>query len=69
MPILGDLKAQFKEASARYAAANGLERDAGWFMLKMHEEIGELTQAWNRFRGRGAKGGMVGKRTGEGHGG
>jgi NTP pyrophosphatase (non-canonical NTP hydrolase) len=53
--VLNRLKEQFAEASAGYAAANGLARDPDWFVLKMHEEIGELTQIWNKLSGRGRK--------------
>src|SRR5262245_10608788 len=53
--MLSNLKGQFEEASARYAAANGLERDPDWFVLKMHEELGELTQIWNKLSGRGRR--------------
>lgn len=51
--MLNVLSGQFEEASAKYAAANGLRRDPDWFVLKMHEEVGELTQIWNRLSGRG----------------
>ncbi|WP_137135498.1 MazG nucleotide pyrophosphohydrolase domain-containing protein [Rhizobium sp. FKY42] len=55
--MLQDLAARFELASAAYAEANGLHRDDDWFMLKLHEEVGELTQAYNRATGRGrAKG-------------
>jgi NTP pyrophosphatase (non-canonical NTP hydrolase) len=50
-----NLQRQFEIASAAYAAANGLERDSDWFVLKLHEEIGELTQVWNRLSGRGRR--------------
>lgn len=53
--MLDVLRAQFEDASARYAATNGLDRDADWFVLKMHEEIGELTQIWNKLSGRGRR--------------
>jgi NTP pyrophosphatase (non-canonical NTP hydrolase) len=53
--MLNALQAQFEDSSARYAAANGFERDPDWFVLKMHEEIGELTQIWNKLSGRGRK--------------
>jgi NTP pyrophosphatase (non-canonical NTP hydrolase) len=53
--MLRNLSAQFEAASANYAAANGLERDPDWFVLKMHEEIGELTQIWNKLSGRGRR--------------
>ncbi|WP_411969678.1 pyrophosphatase [Rhizobium sp. 3T7] len=32
-----------------------IRRDADWFLLKLQEEIGELTQAWNRVSGRGRR--------------
>lgn len=51
--MLDDLMTAFEAASRRYAEANGLERDPDWFMLKLQEEMGELTQAWNRVTGRG----------------
>jgi NTP pyrophosphatase (non-canonical NTP hydrolase) len=34
---------------------NGIERDDDWFLLKLQEEMGELTQAWNRISGRGRR--------------
>jgi NTP pyrophosphatase (non-canonical NTP hydrolase) len=53
--MLDVLQAQFDEASARYAAANGIERDADWFVLKLVEEVGEVTQVWNKLSGRGRR--------------
>jgi NTP pyrophosphatase (non-canonical NTP hydrolase) len=53
--MLKILKAQFEQASARYAEKNGLTRDPDWFVLKLQEEIGELTQVWNKLSGRGRK--------------
>jgi NTP pyrophosphatase (non-canonical NTP hydrolase) len=55
--MLKTLGTQFEKAWAGYASANGFECDADWFMLKMHEEIGELTQVWNRLRGRARRSG------------
>lgn len=40
------LSDQLEEVSVRYAAANGITRDANWFTLKLQEEVGELTQAF-----------------------
>ncbi|MCX8996380.1 pyrophosphatase [Rhizobiaceae bacterium BDR2-2] len=55
--MFADLQRRFEDASRRYADSNGIRRDADWFLLKLHEEVGELTQAWNRLSGRGrAKG-------------
>jgi NTP pyrophosphatase (non-canonical NTP hydrolase) len=51
--MLRKLADQFEAASGKYAAANGIERDDDWFLLKLQEEMGELTQAWNRLTGRG----------------
>ena len=51
--MLQRLADQFETSSSNYAAANGIERDADWFLLKLQEEMGELTQAWNRLTGRG----------------
>ncbi len=48
-----DLMQQFERASRLYADANGITRDADWFILKLQEEMGEVTQAWNRLSGRG----------------
>lgn len=56
--MLSDLTQQFEKASATYAADNGLERDDDWFVLKLQEEIGELTQIWNKTTGRGRRKGM-----------
>lgn len=51
--MLARLGSQFEIASAGYAREHGIERDPDWFILKMQEEIGELTQAWNKISGRG----------------
>lgn len=53
--MLGKLTEQFEAASADYAETHGMVRDADWFLLKLQEEVGELTQAWNRATGRGRK--------------
>lgn len=57
--MLRHLADQFETASATYAGANGIERDADWFLLKLQEEMGELTQAWNRLTGRGRRKGRT----------
>jgi len=51
--MLEKLATQFEAASVAYATDNGIERDPDWFVLKLQEEMGELTQAWNRSTGRG----------------
>ncbi|MCK3777539.1 pyrophosphatase [Ensifer sesbaniae] len=53
--MLERLGSQFETASAGYAGAHGIERDSDWFILKMQEELGELTQVWNKLSGRGRR--------------
>jgi NTP pyrophosphatase (non-canonical NTP hydrolase) len=53
--MLGKLTEQFEAASADYVETHGMVCDADWFLLKLPEEMGELTQAWNRATGRGRK--------------
>lgn len=53
--MLDKLAGQFEAASVLYADAHGIKRDPDWFLLKLQEEVGELTQAWNRKTGRGRK--------------
>jgi NTP pyrophosphatase (non-canonical NTP hydrolase) len=50
---LAALTARFEAASQAYAAGNAITRDADWFVLKLQEELGELTQAWMKLTGRG----------------
>jgi NTP pyrophosphatase (non-canonical NTP hydrolase) len=40
-----ELTAQVERVSQVYASQFGIDRDANWFVLKLQEEIGELTQA------------------------
>lgn len=35
-----------EQVSKQYAAVNGIRRDDSWFILKLQEEVGELTQAY-----------------------
>lgn len=51
--MLLSMMRQFEAASQKYADENGIARDPFWFMLKLQEEVGEVTQAWNRLTGRG----------------
>ncbi|AYM56460.1 MULTISPECIES: MazG nucleotide pyrophosphohydrolase domain-containing protein [Agrobacterium] len=51
--MFADMMPRFEEASQKYAAENGIFRDPDWYMLKLQEEVGEVTQAWNRLTGRG----------------
>lgn len=56
--MLTDLADEFETASRSYAAAHGISRDAEWFLLKLQEEVGELTQAFNRKTGRARRKGL-----------
>jgi len=43
---LSGLGERVEAVSALYARKFGVERDPDWFMLKLAEEVGELTQAF-----------------------
>jgi len=43
---LRELSLDAEKVSERYAAAFGIRRDDTWFLLKLQEEVGELTQAY-----------------------
>ena len=43
---LSGLGERVEAVSALYARKFGVERDPDWFMLKLTEEVGELTQAF-----------------------
>src|SRR5262245_26998788 len=45
------LSEQVEQVSAGYAAAFGIDRDEPWYLLKLQEEMGELTQAYLMLRG------------------
>lgn len=53
--MLSNLIQQFEKASQAYATTNGIDRDPDWFILKLQEEVGELTQTWNQMTGRGRR--------------
>jgi NTP pyrophosphatase (non-canonical NTP hydrolase) len=54
---LKQLADECETVSHGYAERNGFERDGNWLMLKLQEEVGELTQAFMRKTGQGrAKG-------------
>ncbi|QEW21261.1 hypothetical protein LA6_003469 [Marinibacterium anthonyi] len=50
--MLKTLQTDFDRASRAYCDTHGFTRDADWYILKLQEEVGELTQAWNRLSGR-----------------
>ncbi|MGW0807654.1 pyrophosphatase [Nonomuraea sp. NPDC002799] len=49
---LRQLSDEVESVSRRYAEGLGIERDDTWFLLKLQEEIGELTQAFLMRTGR-----------------
>ncbi|SDI56638.1 pyrophosphatase [Nonomuraea jiangxiensis] len=49
---LRELAAEIEPTSSRYAQQLGIERDDTWFLLKLQEELGELTQAFLMRTGR-----------------
>lgn len=51
--MLSELMRKFEKASAAYAEKHAIGRDPDWYLLKLQEEVGELTQAWNNATGRG----------------
>lgn len=54
---LKQLTEEVETVSRGYAERNGFTRDATWLLLKLQEEVGELTQAFLRKTGQGrAKG-------------
>lgn len=46
MTDLAHLTGEVEAVSRAYAERHGIERDDAWFLLKLHEEVGELTQAF-----------------------
>ncbi|MET8986755.1 MazG nucleotide pyrophosphohydrolase domain-containing protein [Nonomuraea wenchangensis] len=49
---LRQLSDAIESVSSRYAASLGIERDDIWHILKLQEEVGELTQAFLTRSGR-----------------
>ncbi|MDQ0648609.1 NTP pyrophosphatase (non-canonical NTP hydrolase) [Microbacterium natoriense] len=43
---IDELSREVETVSSLYAERNGIDRTNEWFMLKLHEEVGELTQAY-----------------------
>ena len=48
---LRTLSAEVESVSAGYARRFAIDRSDSWFLLKLHEEMGELTQAYLRMTG------------------
>ena len=49
---LDELTAKIKEVSDRYAKKYEFHRDDDWYMFKLQEELGELTQQFLMMTGR-----------------
>lgn len=52
---LNELTTKVESISKNYASKHGFERSSDWFLLKLQEELGELTQAHLKISGRGRK--------------
>lgn len=49
---LAQLSDRLEKISVRYGERLGFGRDPDWFLLKLQEEVGELTQAYLQHTGR-----------------
>lgn len=58
---LADLNADVLRISDIYAAEHGIERDRDWALLKLQEELGELTTEHLRMTGRARGQADIGK--------
>ncbi|ADB31726.1 conserved hypothetical protein [Kribbella flavida DSM 17836] len=47
-----ELTERAEKISVKYGESLGIERDGDWFLLKLQEEVGELTQAYLQVTGR-----------------
>ena len=52
---LDTLTALVAEVSDTYASRNAIRRDDDWYLLKLQEELGELTAEYLKTTGRGRK--------------
>lgn len=52
VPSLNTLADRLEAISAAYAATYAIDRGGDWFLLKVQEEMGEMTQAWLTRTGR-----------------
>ncbi|MBT0768178.1 hypothetical protein KIH74_04545 [Kineosporia sp. J2-2] len=62
---IGELTEQVERISQGYASRFGIDRDANWFVLKLQEEMGELTQAHLMLSGQARTKGRTGDEIGE----
>ncbi|ONI69955.1 pyrophosphatase [Kribbella sp. ALI-6-A] len=54
-----ELSDRAERISARYGDHLGIERDGDWFLLKLQEELGELTQSYLQVTGRARTKGLT----------
>ena len=54
-----ELSERAERISERYAEYLGIERDGDWFLLKLQEELGELTQSYLQVTGRARAKGLT----------
>lgn len=52
IPSLNTFAERLEAISAAYAATYAIDRQGDWFLLKVQEEMGEMTQAWLAITGR-----------------
>ncbi|MFB4280956.1 MULTISPECIES: pyrophosphatase [unclassified Nonomuraea] len=62
---LRELSDEIESISKRYADRIGIERDDTWFLLKLQEEVGELTQAFLMLTGRARRKGRTEEELGD----
>ena len=55
---LVELSERLEKLSGRYGEHLGFDRDPDWFLLKLQEEVGELTQAYLQLTGRARSKGL-----------
>jgi NTP pyrophosphatase (non-canonical NTP hydrolase) len=48
---LAELSDRVEQISAGYAERFGIDRSPEWYLLKLHEELGELTQCFLKLKG------------------
>jgi NTP pyrophosphatase (non-canonical NTP hydrolase) len=59
---LEHISAEVEQVSQIYAEKFGIERDATWFLLKLQEEVGELTQSYLMLTGNARAKGQISRR-------
>lgn len=56
-----DITQKIEKVSSIYASKFNIDRNTDWFMFKLQEEVGELTQAYLMFSKRARQKGMTEK--------